>query len=252
MCVCVLSLQVVFLTVVPCSSLHYDAILSSKHQSNIKTASLYAKGGDIKRHLAWPRLITTLFVKRCLGDILSDKMAISIRGFTGFWPLWALAWVGGIYFTGESLLKWGSSICKSEIKLSVFSQTFCQGVIRSLLCVDWEREAQPCRSGTVCGWCPIHFPLWWRWYRGKLLVVVCGGRGVIWGCAKPKIKMTAVTRLNAEQICPTDASRKPNNPCRLYLCVVCARLCLSLCMCAFDVACNMCGCWQDHGYSVSN
>jgi len=31
-----------------------------------------------------PHLETTLFVKRCPGDIWFDKMAISIRGFTGF------------------------------------------------------------------------------------------------------------------------------------------------------------------------
>lgn len=83
-------------------------------------------------------------------------MAISIRGFTGFWPLGALAWVGGIYFTGESLMKWGASICKSEIKLSFFPQTFSQGVIRSLLWVDWEMVARPWRSGTVCG--PVSHP----------------------------------------------------------------------------------------------
>lgn len=27
-------------------------------------------------------------MKQCLSDISSDKMAISIRGFAGFWPLW--------------------------------------------------------------------------------------------------------------------------------------------------------------------
>lgn len=49
--------------------------------------------------------------------------------------------------------------------------------------------------------------------------------GGIWECAKPKIKMTAMTRLDAEQIYPTDASHKLNNPCRVYLCVwrVCVR-----------------------------
>lgn len=31
--------------------------------------------------------------------------------------------------------------------------------------------------------------------------------GAIWGFAKPEIKMTAMTRPDAEQIYPTDASR---------------------------------------------
>lgn len=57
------------------------------------------------------------------------------------------------------------------------------------------------------------------------------GRGAIWGCAKPKIKMTAMTRLDAEQIYPTDASCKLNNPCRLYLCVMCVCVWLSFCVC---------------------
>lgn len=52
-----------------------------------------------------------------------------------------------------------------------------------------------------------------RMVQGKLsVVVVCGGRGEIWGYAKPKIKMTAVTRLDREQIYPTDARRELNNP----------------------------------------
>ncbi len=64
-----------------------------------------------------------------------------------------------------------------------------------------------------------------------MVVVVSGGRGAIWGRANPKIKMTAMTRLDAEQIYPTDASRKLNNPCRLYLCVMCAvSLCMPVCV----------------------
>lgn len=204
-----------------------DAILSSKH-SNIKTASLYAKGANIKRHLTWPRHITTLFVKRCLGDILSDKMAISIRGFTGFWPLWALAWVGGIYFTGESLMKWRASICKSEIKLSFFFPPHILPWSHKKFTLCWLGE-----GGTTNSlWLVSHpFSTLMKMLQRKLLVVVvCGGRRAIWGCAKPKIKMTAMTRLDAEQIYPTDASRKLNNPCRLYLCVMCVCMCLSLCM----------------------
>lgn len=54
-------------------------------------------------------------MKQCLGDISSDKMAISIRGFSGFWPLWALARVKGMYFTGEGLLKREESIYKTSV-----------------------------------------------------------------------------------------------------------------------------------------
>lgn len=73
-------------------------------------------------------------------------------------------------------MKRGASICKSEIKLSFFffflSQTFCQGVIRSLLCVDWVREAQPHRSGTTL-WLVSHpFSTLMKTAQRKLLVLV--------------------------------------------------------------------------------
>lgn len=74
--------------------------------------------------------------------------------------------------------------------------------------------------------------------RKLLVVVVCGGGrgewgwGAIWGCAKPKIKMTAMTRLDAEQIYPTDASLKLNNPCSLYLRVLCVCMCVEFVACA--------------------
>lgn len=124
----------------------------------------------------------------------------------------------------------GASICKSEIKLS-FLRHFAVGVIRSLLCVDWESEAQPCRSGTV--WLVSHpFSTLMKMIQWKLLVVVvCGGRGAIWGYAKPKIKMTAVTRLDNKQIYSTDASCKLNNPwCRIYHCVIAHSV---ICVCVF-------------------
>lgn len=61
------------------------------------------RGAHKKGHRTWPRLITTVFVKRCISDISLDKMAVSMKGFTSFGPLWALAWVGGIYFSGGEL-----------------------------------------------------------------------------------------------------------------------------------------------------
>lgn len=76
--------------------------------------------------------------------------------------------------------------------------------------------------------------------RKLLVVVVCGVGGAIWGCAKPKIKMTAMTRLDAEQIYPTDASCKLNNPWRLCLCVMwCVCVCVWVSACVR--ACVWCG-----------
>jgi len=104
--------------------------------------------------------------------------------------------------------------------------TFCQGVIRSFLCggmhshKDGEQSVVSVPSNSYLdeggaeenvGGC--------AWYRGA-----------IWGFAKPKIKMTALTRADAKQIYPTDASHKLNNPCRVYLCEMCVCMCMSLWM----------------------
>lgn len=244
-CVCVsLPIERCFWQLFPAAACrtghHCDAILSSKHLSHSKTASFYAKGADIRR-LTWPRLITTPFVKRCLGDILSDKMAISIRDFTGFWPPSALAWVGGIYFTGERAW-WneGAHICKSEIKLTFFFSL--QDILPEIrkkfapALIGRERLNRLELEQTVVGVPSIFHSdedgageaigggggVWW--HRR-------GGGGSIWGCAKPKIKMTAMTRLNAEQIYPTDASCKLKSPCTVGSICVCVWVCARVCVC---------------------
>ena len=187
-------------------------------------------------------------MKRCLGDISSDKMAISIRGFAGF-----LAPVGfglrrrDIFHrgeldetSGERLQKWDKT---AFFPLpDIFFFFFAGRVIRSLLRVDWG-EGGPTTPEMNSLWSVSHpFSTLMKTVQRKLsaavavvVVAVAGGR--FGERAKPKIKMTAVTSLDAAQIYPTDASRKLNNPCRLYLCAIC--VCVYMCMCLTLCVCLM-------------